>query len=199
MEYLFCIFAYLLGSVPFGLIVGRLVKGIDVREHGSGNLGATNVFRVIGRRWGIFVLFLDALKGYLAVALPNAILMGDISPLALILLALAAIAGHAFPVWLKFKGGKGVATSLGVFLAIAFKPTLVTFMAFLIVFAMTHIISISSLSAAFLFPFVIFWTHRQLRIFPYLFTVSLLLLGFIIYTHRANIGRLLRGEEKKLF
>ena len=130
MEYLFCIFAYLLGSVPFGLIIGRLVKGIDVREHGSGNLGATNVFRVIGRRWGIFVLFLDALKGYLAVALPNAILMGDISPLTLILLALAAIAGHAFPVWLKFKGGKGVATALGVFLALAFKPTLITFIAF---------------------------------------------------------------------
>src|SRR3990167_1723260 len=105
MNLIFFVSAYLIGSIPTGLLVGRLVKGIDVRAHGSGNLGATNVFRVVGKKWGIFVLFLDALKGYAACALPFwlGISLGAYAALGL---GVAAILGHVFPVWLGFKGGK---------------------------------------------------------------------------------------------
>ena len=195
---IFIILAYFLGSIPFGLIIGRLVRGIDVRQHGSGNVGATNVFRVVGKKWGILVLALDALKGYAAVAIPvwaNA----QVAPPVLILTGIVAILGHSFSIWLKFKGGKGVATSLGVFLGLAAYPTILAFAVFLLVFMVSRIISISSLSAAIVFPIILFCVYRSEALFIWLFPVSLLLAAFIFYTHRANILRLAKGEEKKLF
>lgn len=195
---IFIILAYFLGSIPFGLIIGRLVRGIDVRQHGSGNVGATNVFRVVGKKWGILVLFLDALKGYAAVAVPvwtNA----QVAPPVLMLTGIVAILGHSFSIWLKLKGGKGVATSLGVFLGLAAYPTLLAFAVFILVFMVSRIISISSLSAAIVFPIILFCVYRFEALFIWLFPVSILLAVFIFYTHRANILRLMKGEEKKLF
>lgn len=191
--------AFLLGSIPFGLFIGRLVKRIDIREHGSKNIGATNVFRVVGKKWGILVFFLDALKGAIAVILPQMLIpafQGNPWPLCF---GVFAILGHSFSPWLGFKGGKGVATSLGVFLSAAPVPAGLTFALWMIVFAAVHIISAASLAAALAFPLVCFLTARHTALFPYLFPVSLLLMIFIFYTHRANITRLLRKEEKKLF
>ena len=190
--------AYLLGSIPFGLIAGFRLKGVDIREHGSKNIGATNVFRVVGKKWGIAVLLLDALKGYVACVLP--VFFGH--PLAIpfqLLLGVSAILGHSFPVWLKFKGGKGVATSLGVFLAIAWIPTLITFGLWGICFTLTHIISIASLVAAVIFPLMIVTCYGQTTDLKFLLPISLLLAAFIFYTHRANLQRLRQGTEKKLF
>lgn len=197
--FLLTIFSYLLGSIPFGLLVARKVKGIDIRNHGSHSMGATNVFRVVGKGWGILVLFLDSLKGYLAVKIPE-LWMGNSVPFyVLILCGLAAVLGHTFPVWLGFRGGKGIATSLGVFLALAFLPTIITFALWAVVFAVTRIISLSSLAATVFFPFAILIGFRGRPGFGWLLLISPLVALFIFYTHRANIERLRRGEEKKLF
>jgi len=198
LSVLFIIAAYLLGSIPFGLIAGFKLKGIDIREHGSRNIGATNVSRVVGKRWGIAVLLLDALKGYIACILPAFFGQRLALPLPLIL-GISAILGHSFPIWLKFKGGKGVATSLGVFLAIAWIPTLITFGLWILCFAITHIISISSLVAAVIFPIMITWRYSGTSEIKFLLPISVLLTVFILYTHRANIQRLRQGTEKKLF
>lgn len=195
----FILLAYLLGSIPCGLLIGFYVKHIDIREHGSKNIGATNVFRVVGKKWGITVLVLDTLKGYLACTAP---LLCGIETLTIpfqLILAVSAIVGHTFSIWLGFKGGKGVATSLGVFLAIAWVPTLITFGLWILVFALSHIISISSLVAAAVFPVMIAWRFYGTEDLKYLLPIALVLAGFIFYTHRANIQRLRQGAEKKLF
>lgn len=191
--------AYLLGSIPFGLLIGFKAKGIDVRQYGSKNIGATNVFRVVGKKWGILVFVLDAIKGYVACKLPVWFLRTDLSVSFLLLLGITAILAHTFPVWLKFKGGKGVATSLGVFLAVAWIPTLLTFLLWILVFVIFHIISVASLAAAFIFPWMIagfYWGTAEIK---WLLPISLVLALFIFYTHKANIQRLVQGTEKKLF
>jgi len=195
---IFILLAYLLGSIPFGLFVANH-KGIDIRSQGSGNVGATNVFRVIGKGWGIFVFALDALKGLLAVILPYVFLYEEFPPVIKVLIGVTAILGHTFPVWLKFKGGKGVATSLGVFMGLCPLPTLLTFLLWVGVFIVTHIISMASLCAAVAFPIILVLVYRHHDLFPPLLPISLLLVGFIFYTHRANIARLRQGQEKKLF
>jgi len=194
----FILVAYLLGSIPFGLIAGFRGRGLDIREHGSKNIGATNVFRVVGKKWGITVLLLDAIKGYVVCVFPAFFGQNLALPFQL-LLGVSAILGHSFPVWLKFKGGKGVATSLGVFLAIAWVPTLITFGIWILCFAITHIISISSLVAALVFPMMITWRYGGTPEFILLLPISIILAVFIFYTHRANIQRLRQGTEKKLF
>jgi glycerol-3-phosphate acyltransferase PlsY len=189
--------AYVAGSVPFGLLVARAVRGVDLRRHGSGNIGATNVFRVVGKKWGLLVLLLDAVKGYGAVWAVRAVF--DVTDIRTVLLAgVAAILGHSFSVWLGFKGGKGVATSLGVFLALAPLPTAAAFVFWAVVFAAGRIIAVASLCAAAVFPALIFWFDRDHPDFLWLLSVSLLLAGLIAYTHRSNIRRIFRGEEKKL-
>lgn len=190
--------AYLLGSVPFGLFAG-LINKIDIRHHGSKNIGATNVFRVIGKKWGILVLVLDAAKGYVACNLPVWLTQQTVSTEQMLLLALFAVLGHTFPVWLKFKGGKGVATSLGVFLAVAWQPTLSAFGFWIIIFSTFRIISVASLAAGIAFPILVYFFENDRPGFIYLFILSVILMFFMFYTHRANIVRLKRGEEKKLF
>lgn len=194
---LFILTAYLLGSVPFGLLAGFKAKDLDIREHGSKNIGATNVFRVVGKKWGIFVLLLDAIKGYMACVLP---VFFDQKPVLLfhLLLGISAILGHSFPVWLGFKGGKGVATSLGVFLAIAWVPTLTTFGIWILCFAITRIISLASLVAAGIFPVMIAWCYAGTAEIKFLLPISIILAAFIFLTHRANFHRLRNGTEKKL-
>lgn len=191
--------AYLLGSIPFGLIIGRLAKGIDIREHGSKNIGATNVFRTVGKKWGILVLALDAMKGAVACFFPVLFGAEDLTVLFRLLLGVTAILGHSFPVWIKFKGGKGVATSLGVFLAVCWKPTLITFGIWILVLLLTHIISVSSLVAAVVFPLMVTLFYFRSPDFNFLLPVSLLLVALIFYTHRANLKRLREGTEKRIF
>ena len=191
--------AYLLGTIPFGLWTGWIVKKVDIREHGSKNIGATNVFRVVGRTSGIVVLFLDAFKGWLACKIPNLISGQSFSIEHELIFAVAAIMGHTFPIWLKFKGGKGVATSLGVFMAVAWHPTLSAFIFWIVIFSIFRIISVASLTAALSYPILVYFFQHDQPGFGWLMGLSVILALFMFYTHRANIGRIRRGEEKKLF
>ena len=195
--------AYLAGSLPFGLIVARAVKGIDIREHGSRNIGATNVTRVIGVKWGAVCFLLDLLKGSGPVwLLPQMLLAAD-DPSRThwqVAAGLLAIIGHMFPVWLGFKGGKGVATALGVVAMLAPQSTAITFGVFVALFAITRIVSLGSIIAA-----VTFAVLQMIQLWPQPFraetwsvaSFSLAVPVLIILRHRANIGRLLRGEEHR--
>ncbi len=195
--------AYLAGSLPFGLFVARAVKGIDIREHGSRNIGATNVTRVIGVKWGAVCFLLDLLKGSGPVRLlPQWLLAAD-DPSRIhwqVAAGLLAIIGHMFPVWLGFKGGKGVATALGVVAMLAPQSTAITFGVFVALFAITRIVSLGSIIAA-----VTFAVLQMIQLWPQPFraetwsvaSFSLAVPVLIILRHRANIGRLLRGEEHR--
>jgi glycerol-3-phosphate acyltransferase PlsY len=192
---------YVLGSIPSAVWAGKLFHGIDVREHGSGNAGATNVFRVLGWKTGVPVLLFDLAKGCLAALLPNLFHLAPQESALLvnlqILTGFTAIIGHIFPLFAGFRGGKGVATMFGVLVAIHPAVTLVCLGVFLIIFLITGIVSISSMTAGIAFPVFLlslFDTPSLLfKIFSVFVAVALLI------THRKNIGRLLRGEEKKLF
>jgi glycerol-3-phosphate acyltransferase PlsY len=186
------ILSFLLGSVPFGYLIGKL-KGVDVRKYGSGNIGATNVSRVLGKKYGLLVLFLDALKGAAAVLIARA---AGLPTEYQVLAGISAIAGHCFSPWLGFKGGKGVATALGAFLVISPKTTLVAFLIFLAVLLTTRYVSLSSITAALSYPLLY-------RVFekpsPFSFIVVSLGALLIVAKHHSNIKRLLKGEEKKFF
>jgi glycerol-3-phosphate acyltransferase PlsY len=187
--------AYASGSLPFAYVAGA-IKGVDLRKQGSGNLGATNVFRVMGWKIGLAVFLADALKGALPVLLlpPRIAAAGD-PTLWAIAVGVAAIAGHVRPVFLKFrKGGKGVATAAGVFFALAPLPMLATFVLFVAVVLATGYVSLGSLASAVLLPTLLFLTQGAGS--P-LFLVSLVIAAFVFWTHRANIARLRRGEEHR--
>jgi glycerol-3-phosphate acyltransferase PlsY len=187
--------AYLAGSIPFAYLAGKALRGIDLREHGSGNLGATNVVRVMGAKVGAVVFALDVAKGALPVVfLPR--LTGTVaSPWWPILFGVAAIVGHVRPVWFLGKGGgKGVATAAGVFLALAPAATLVAFALWAIVLLASGYVSLASLAAAAVLPIAAVATLGTAS--PVLW-VSVLVAAFVFWTHRANIGRLRRGEEHR--
>jgi glycerol-3-phosphate acyltransferase PlsY len=185
--------AYVSGSLPFAYVAGA-IKGIDLRKQGSGNLGATNVFRVLGWKIGLVVFLLDALKGALPVLLLPHRIEGMTNPtLWAIACGVAAIAGHVRPIFLKLrKGGKGVATAAGVFFALAPVPMAVTFAVFVAVVLATGYVSLGSLISAALLPVLLLITQGPGSA---LFIVSLVVASFVFWTHRANIGRLRRGEE----
>jgi glycerol-3-phosphate acyltransferase PlsY len=193
--------AYLLGSIPAAVWIGKLFHNIDVREHGSGNAGTTNVIRVLGWKTGIPVLLIDISKGWLATMMPVFFHLAEkgsaMETNLQIVAGIVAIIGHIFPVMAEFRGGKGVATIFGVLLAINPLLTLSCSGIFLIVLLATGIVSVSSMSAGIAFPlflFLFFSTPSAIfKIFTILVAVAL------VITHRKNIGRLLRGEEKKLF
>ncbi len=194
--------SYLLGSVPFGYILVRLFQGVDVRSIGSGNIGATNVARTGGKGLAITTLLLDALKGWLPVFLVlhlQGVPASDAAQLHTLasLAALAAVLGHMFPVWLRFKGGKGVATGLGVFLALAPLAMLIAMVPFFVIVAFTHYVSLGSILAAATFPVALWRLEGDLFPAPALAMcvgVSLL----VIVRHHQNIGRLLAGTESRL-
>jgi glycerol-3-phosphate acyltransferase PlsY len=198
--------AYLLGSIPFGYVLMRVFHGTDVRATGSGNIGATNVARS-SKKLGIATLLLDALKGYVAVTIGRLIAdasyshMPGIAPdptpfyVALGLAALFAMIGHIFPVWLKFKGGKGVATGVGVFLAIAWQPVLIVLVAFFVIYALTKYVSLGSIVATAAFPVIAYFYLRDAReLMPFIIAAAAL----IIAKHHQNIRRLLTGTEHRL-
>lgn len=188
--------SYVIGSIPAAHMAGQ-AKGVDLRRHGSGNLGATNVFRVLGWKIGLAVFLFDTAKGALPVLLlPAAVGATTISPQMLaILCGVAAIAGHVRPVFLRFgKGGKGVATAAGVFLALAPVPMLVALVLFAAVVFTSGYVSLASLTGAVVLPALLAVTQG---VQSPVFALSIVLATFVFWTHRANIGRLRRGEEHR--
>jgi glycerol-3-phosphate acyltransferase PlsY len=189
------IIAYLAGSIPSAYIAGKL-RGVDLRQHGSGNLGATNVVRVLGPKIGAVVFIADLLKGFLPVYfLP--IYTETLRPeLWALVYGAAAILGHVKPIFLLGKGGgKGVATASGVFLALAFVPMLIAEVAWISVFYFTRYVSLASLVGAAILPVAILVLYREPQ--SPVFIASVIIAVFVFWTHRANIGRLRRGEEHK--
>jgi glycerol-3-phosphate acyltransferase PlsY len=192
--------AYLLGSIPSAVWIGKQFHNIDVRLHGSGNAGTTNVIRVLGWKTGIPVLIIDIAKGWLAASLPVFFnLAGSESSLLInlqILAGITAISGHIFPVFAGFKGGKGVATVFGVLLAIQPLLTLCSLGVFLVILLLTGIVSISSMSAGVAFPIFLLLVFGTPSIVFKIFSIFVAIA--LLATHRKNIGRLMRGEESKI-
>src|SRR5712672_1365147 len=188
--------AYLLGSIPFGLLLTKLFGGGDVRKTGSGNIGATNVARVAGPLPGILSLLLDAAKGAAAVWL--AARFSNESAAWMMIAALAALIGHCFPVWLKFRGGKGVATAAGAFLVLCPPALLGSIILFLLVLYFWRYVSLASIAASASMPLLIYILWAPHHAPPLIVTFGALAAAMIIiYKHDANIQRLVQGEESK--
>jgi acyl phosphate:glycerol-3-phosphate acyltransferase len=193
--------AYLLGSIPTGFLLAK-ARGVDIRTVGSGNIGATNVFRILGKPAGGFVLLADAAKGWLAVFVVAKLVAGWFYPDAGstarewfgICAGIAAILGHNYTCWLYFKGGKGIATSAGVLVALVPLPLLIILIIWIVVFAFTRYVSLASISASFSLPFAA-WAVAESRTIV-LVTAGLATLA--IYKHKANIKRLMNGTESKI-
>ena len=192
------IVAYLLGSIPFGYLIVRASGRGDVRRHGSGNIGATNVARVSGTLSGLLTLALDAAKGYFAVWLAAATTVGNIR--WMMVAALLALIGHLFPVWLGFRGGRGVATGAGVFLAISWQAVLGAAVVFLLVMIFWRYVSLASISAAASLPLLVYLFYADA---PGLAPPLIVSAGtsaamvLVIWRHRPNIRRLLEGSEPR--
>jgi acyl phosphate:glycerol-3-phosphate acyltransferase len=191
--------AYLIGSIPSAVWVGKLFYGIDVRNEGSGNAGATNTIRVLGLKAGIPVLLFDVFKGWLAVFLIHFFPLGELSTfhadLYRIVVAVAVVLGHVFPVFASFRGGKGIATLLGVGIALYPQAVLVTIVIFALMLIITKYVSLSSITASVTFPFLVYFVFNT-------GSAPLLILAifvgiFVPLTHRKNIRRLMNNEESK--
>lgn len=206
------ILSYLVGSIPTSIIISKLVKGIDIRQYGSGNAGGTNVFRVLGWKWGVLTILLDALKGAVVVIIVARLYLdnfpfNNITPfddftLIQILCGVAAVIGHIWTVFAGFKGGKGIATALGFLLTIITVDMLLALGIFLVVVYFSRYISLGSLTAAVSVPIILivrenlFGVHITSYGIILPFAIALALL--VIYTHRKNIDRLLKGNENKI-
>ena len=196
MEFLLAFIAYLIGSIPFGYLIVKLKEGRDVRSTGSGNIGATNVLRTAGRGSAFLTLLLDAAKGYLAVWLASWI--SDDSPQTVALAAICAVLGHLFPVFLKFKGGKGVATVLGVFLYVSPIPILIAAGTFVCVVVVFRYVSLGSVVAAIVFPAAYLVLSYPRDPSSWLFLPVIVCPSLVIVKHHENIQRLWAGTERKL-
>jgi glycerol-3-phosphate acyltransferase PlsY len=202
LAFFIVVVSYLLGSVPNGYIVGK-IAGVDVRKSGSGNIGATNVLRVLGKKYGYAVFFLDALKGFAAVRISLALV--SITPAArpyadlfALLGAVVCVIGHAFPIWLKFKGGKGVATSAGVIIGLMPLAALILFPLWFIVFEICRYVSVASISAAISLPITVaLFLKFELMDSVVLLYFSIALAVVVIWRHRSNFSRLLSGTEQR--
>jgi acyl phosphate:glycerol-3-phosphate acyltransferase len=189
--------AFLLGSIPFGYLVCRLALGTDVRQAGSGNIGATNVLRTGGKKLGLATLLLDAGKGWLAVWLALRFGGGWQAPGVLAAVLLAAVAGHLFSPWMGFRGGKGVATGLGAFLALTPGPLAAAVAIFLVVLALWRYVSLASIAACAALPLLLLAPLGQPRVPAALEAAAAATAALIVWRHRANIGRLRQGTEHK--
>ncbi len=193
MPHLLCyIGSYVIGSIPTGFWLGKAWKGIDVRQHGSGNLGATNVFRVLGKGPGAMTLAIDILKGLLVVLAAKTLFPQELN--TAITAGICAILGHTTSIFVCFRGGKGVATSAGVFLALLPLPSAAALLTFAIVFGITHYVSLGSLSAAVVLPASSFALSEPRALSCTAMAISL----FVAWTHRTNIQRLLNGTENRI-
>jgi glycerol-3-phosphate acyltransferase PlsY len=189
--------AYLLGSIPFGLLIVKASSGTDIRKIGSGNIGAANVARNAGPVAGALTLLLDAAKGYLAVWLAARIANGNIR--WLMIAAVAAVLGHMFPIWLRFRGGKGVATALGVFLPICWQAAAAAVVLWLLVVAFWRYSSLGSIIAAAALPVLVYLLYAPQYAPPDVVTIGTALIAILVLAkHRSNIERLIAGKENKL-
>jgi glycerol-3-phosphate acyltransferase PlsY len=189
--------AYLLGSLPFAWLAGKFIRGIDIREHGSGNTGATNVWRVMGPFPGLTVGILDLAKGWLAVAMVSWMLQDSTRTTLIsveVLAGVLAVAGHSWPVWTGFRGGKGVLTAAGAFFYMAWLPMLCAIGVFMAVFLLTRYVSLGSMIAAISLPVFIVLVRGPWHRWQVL-GISIFIAAFILYRHESNIRRLIRGEE----
>jgi glycerol-3-phosphate acyltransferase PlsY len=197
---LFCLLAYLIGSFSSAVWIGKWFFGIDVREHGSKNAGATNTFRVLGYKAGITVFVLDVLKSFLSVNfiifIPEIIANSEIFYGIKILFGICAVIGHIFPLYTGFKGGKGVASMLGLVIALHPFAAGLTFAVFIFVFLITRIVSISSISAALAFPIIIYFLEKNNSLTLTIFSIVAAVI--IIFTHKSNIKRIIAGKENKI-
>ena len=201
-ELLLIICAYLIGSIPTALIISKRYFGVDIRDYGSGNIGATNTFRVLGKKYGTIVMVCDILKGIAAVSLfyflpyylqqTNSLERTNF----MIGLGLSAVIGHVFPIWASFKGGKGVATLFGMILAIQPIIALSCVGVFLLVLFLTRFVSLSSILAGIMLPISVLWIWNEDEILYRIF--ALLVAVLIVITHQKNIGKLLRGVESRV-
>ena len=193
------IVSYLIGSIPTAYIFGKFYKGIDIRQHGSGNVGATNVFRVLGKEAGTIVLVLDILKGLIAVTLV-ADLFGITEIIQRVILAVCVVSGHNWTIFLKFKGGKGIATSFGVLIGLTLKITIIrpvlfwTMVVWIVCFLITRFVSLASIVAATALPVIMVVTHQPFE----LICLGILFCIFVVLRHRPNIKRLLSGQEHRV-
>ncbi len=206
------ILSYLIGSIPTSILIARGVKGIDIRKHGSGNAGGTNVFRVLGWKYGVLTIILDALKGAVAVILVARLYLGDFPfpnatpfddfTLVQIIAGIAAVIGHIWTIFAEFKGGKGIATSLGFLIAIITVDMLFALAVFFIVVTVSRYVSLGSILAAISVPLILIVRENIFNVnIPGYHTIlpfAILLALLVLYTHRANIGRLLRGSESRI-
>lgn len=206
------ILSYLIGSIPTSILISRGVKGIDIRKHGSGNAGGTNVFRVLGWKYGVLTIILDALKGAVAVILvarlyfgdfpfPNATPFDDFT-LVQIIAGISAVIGHVWTIFADFKGGKGIATSLGFLIAIITVDMLFAVAVFFIVVTISRYVSLGSIAAAISVPLIMIVRENIFNVnitgYHTILPFAILLALLVLYTHRANIDRLLKGNESKI-
>ena len=199
-ESLLIIFAYLIGSTPTALIISKRFFDIDIREYGSGNMGATNTFRVLGPRYGTIVMICDIVKGMAAVALYNLLpyyLSNELDRTNLMIgLGLSATLGHIYPIWAQFKGGKGVATLFGMVLAIQPVVAVSCVGVFVLVLYLTRYVSLSSILAGVALPICVLWIYNEKEVFYRVFAVAVA--GLIVLTHQKNISRILKGNESRV-
>ena len=193
--------SYLLGSVPFGFLIAK-IAGIDIRMSGSGNIGATNVVRVLGKRYGFPVFVLDFLKGFAAVKISMVMATGPLSQwnspgLSGTMAAIACVIGHSYPIWLKFKGGKGVATSAGALFALVPTAGGIGVAVWLITFYATRYVSVASVIAAVSFPLIILAISSHNEDVRPIFYFSAGIAAIVVWRHRSNISRLMRGTEPR--
>jgi glycerol-3-phosphate acyltransferase PlsY len=192
--------AYLIGSIPSALIISKRYFGIDIRDYGSGNMGATNTFRTLGSKYGAIVMAMDIMKGVLASSLYELLPYysgNEVARTNLIIgLGMAAVLGHLFPIFARFRGGKGVATLFGMVLALQPVVALACVGVFLLVLFLTRYVSLSSILAAVMLPISVLWIWNEHEVMYRIFT--LLVAGLVIFTHQKNIGRLLRGVESRM-
>ncbi|MFH1198222.1 MAG: glycerol-3-phosphate 1-O-acyltransferase PlsY [bacterium] len=205
------ILSYLVGSIPNGILISKFVKNIDIREHGSGNMGGTNVFRVLGWKYGVLVLLLDALKGAVAVILISRLYLGsfpfanqtpfDDFTLVQIIAGVFAVVGHIWTVFADFKGGKGIATGLGIFVSIVTIDMILALGVFVIVVYFSRYISLGSIMAAIAVPVIMFVRENIFGVdIPGYHTIlpfAIALAVLVLYTHRSNLSRLVQGRENR--
>ena len=199
-EVILILVAYFIGSIPTALIISRRFFDIDIREYGSGNMGATNTFRVLGSKYGTIVMICDILKGITAVALYNFLphyLHNELDRTNLMIgLGLSATLGHIYPLWAQFKGGKGVATLFGMLLAIQPIVAVSCVAVFIAVLYLTRYVSLSSILAGVALPICVLWIYNEKEVFYRVFAVAIA--GLIVLTHQKNISRIFKGNESRV-
>ena len=199
-EVILIVIAYLIGSIPTALIISRRFFGVDIRDYGSGNMGATNTFRVLGSRYGTIVMILDMMKGMAAVMLYNFLPYYFHNELErtnfMIGLGLSAVIGHIFPIFAGFRGGKGVATLFGMILAVQPIVAVSCVGVFILVLYLTRYVSLSSILAALCLPICVLWIWNEHEVMYRVFAI--LVAALVIFTHQKNIGRILRGVESRI-